>query len=441
MFEDLTAKLEATLKKIRGQGKLTEENIADSLKEIRRSLLEADVNYKVVKEFIQRVQEKAVGEEVLRSVTPGQQIVKIVYDELVQLMGQSQADLKLSGIPPAVVMLTGLQGSGKTTFAAKLANFLRKKGRHPMLVAADIYRPAAIQQLQVLGKNLNIPVHAEDSTDAVKICQTSIKNARDKGADVVILDTAGRLHIDEEMMAELERIKTALKPQEILFVADGMTGQDAVNAASQFMARLDFDGIVLTKMDGDARGGAAISIRHVTDRPIKFVSTGEKLDAIEPFHPDRMASRILGMGDVVSLVEKAQETVDLEKAEKLEKKLRKEQFTLEDFYDQLQQIKKMGPLEQILGMIPGIGKQLKNVPVGDDAFVQVEAIINSMTPQERRKPQIINGSRRRRIAMGSGTRVQDVNQLLRQFDEMRKMFKKMKGGKFRGALKPGALPF
>ncbi|MEJ2051412.1 MAG: signal recognition particle protein [Calditrichota bacterium] len=441
MFEDLTAKLEATLRKIRGQGKLTEENIADSLKEIRRSLLEADVNYKVVKEFIQRVQEKAVGEEVLRSVTPGQQIVKIVFDELVQLMGESQADLKLSGIPPAVVMLTGLQGSGKTTFAAKLANFLRKKGRHPMLVAADIYRPAAIQLLQVLGKNLNIQVHAEDSRNAVKICQNSIKSARDKGDDVVILDTAGRLHIDEEMMAELEQIKMALKPQEILFVADGMTGQDAVNAASQFMARLDFDGIVLTKMDGDARGGAALSIRHVTDRPIKFVSTGEKLDAIEPFHPDRMASRILGMGDVVSLVEKAQETVDLEKAEKLEKKLRKEQFTLEDFYDQLQQIKKMGPLEQILGMIPGIGKQLKNVPVGDDAFVQVEAIINSMTPQERRKPQIINGSRRRRIAMGSGTRVQDVNQLLRQFDEMRKMFKKMKGGKFRGALKPGALPF
>ena len=441
MFEDLTAKLEATLKKIRGQGKLTEENIADSLKEIRRSLLEADVNYKVVKEFIQRVQEKAVGEEVLRSVTPGQQIVKIVFDELVQLMGQSQTDLKLSGIPPAVVMLTGLQGSGKTTFAAKLANFLRKKGRHPMLVAADIYRPAAIKQLQVLGKNLNVPVHAEDSSDAVQICQGSIKDAREKGADVVILDTAGRLHIDEEMMAELERIKSALKPQEILFVADGMTGQDAVNAASQFMNRLDFDGIVLTKMDGDARGGAALSIRHVTERPIKFVSTGEKLDAIEPFHPDRMASRILGMGDVVSLVEKAQETVDLEEAEKLEKKLRKQQFTLEDFYDQLQQIKKMGPLEQILGMIPGIGKQLKNVPIGDDAFVQVEAIINSMTRDERRKPQIINGSRRRRIAMGSGTRVQDVNQLLRQFDEMRKMFKKMKGGKFRGAIKPGALPF
>jgi signal recognition particle subunit SRP54 len=441
MFEDLTAKLEATLKKIRGQGKLTEENIADSLKEIRRSLLEADVNYKVVKEFIQRVQEKAVGEEVLRSVTPGQQIVKIVFDELVQLMGQSQTDLKLSGIPPAVVMLTGLQGSGKTTFAAKLANFLRKKGRHPMLVAADIYRPAAIKQLQVLGKNLNVPVHAEDSSDAVQICQGSIKDAREKGADVVILDTAGRLHIDEEMMAELERIKSALKPQEILFVADGMTGQDAVNAASQFMNRLDFDGIVLTKMDGDARGGAALSIRQVTDRPIKFVSTGEKLDTIEPFHPDRMASRILGMGDVVSLVEKAQETVDLEKAEKLEKKLRKQQFTLEDFYDQLQQIKKMGPLEQILGMIPGIGKQLKNVPIGDDAFVQVEAIINSMTREERRKPQIINGSRRRRIAIGSGTRVQDVNQLLRQFDEMRKMFKKMKGGKFRGAIKPGALPF
>lgn len=441
MFEDLTAKLETTLKKIRGQGKLSEKNIADSLKEIRRALLEADVNYKIAKSFIQRVQEKAIGEDVLRSVTPGQQIVKIVHDELVQLMGRTQSELKMAGIPPSVIMLAGLQGSGKTTFAAKLAHFLRKKGRYPMLVAADIYRPAAVKQLQVLGKDLDIPVYSEESRDVVGICRKSITNARQNGRDVVILDTAGRLHIDEDMMAELEKIKSELKPQEILFIADGMTGQDAVNTASQFMDRLDFDGVVLTKMDGDARGGAALSIRSVTDRPIKFLSTGEKADAIEVFYPDRLASRILGMGDVVSLVEKAQQAIDVEEAEKLEKKIRKAEFTLEDFYSQLQQIKKMGPLEQILGMIPGIGKQLKNIPVGDDAFVKVEAMINSMTLVERRRPQIINGSRRRRIAFGSGTRVQDVNQLLRQFDEMRKMMKKMKGRRFRGAFNPGALPF
>ncbi len=441
MFEDLTAKLESTLKKLRGQGKLTEDNIADSLKEIRRSLLEADVNYRIAKEFIERIRQKAVGEEVIRSVTPGQQIVKIVHDELVELMGKSQSDLKLSGIPPAIIMLCGLQGSGKTTFAAKLANFLRKKGRHPMLVAADIYRPAAIRQLQILGKNLNVPVYTEENSVPVQICRSSIKAAREKSCDVLILDTAGRLHIDQEMMQELENIKKEITPQEILFVADGMTGQDAVNAASQFLERLDFHGVVLTKMDGDARGGAALSIRQVTDRPIKFVGIGEKPDALETFHPERMASRILGMGDVVSLVEKAQEVVDLNEAQKLEEKLRKEQFNLEDFYGQIQQIKKMGPLEQILGMIPGVGKQLKNVSLNDDAFVRVEAIINSMTPLERRKPQILNGSRRRRIAMGSGTRVQDVNQLLNQFEEMRKMLKKMKGGKFRGGLRPGALPF
>ncbi len=441
MFEDLTAKLELTLKKIRGQGKLTEKNIADSLKDIRRALLEADVNYKVVKSFIQNVQEKAVGEEVIRSVTPGQQIVKIVHDELVQLMGRSHVDLKMAGIPPTIIMLSGLQGSGKTTFAAKLSLYLRKKGRHPMMVAADIYRPAAINQLQILGKGLNIPVYTEDSGDAVRICKNSINAARQQGCDVLILDTAGRLHIDEEMMQELERIKAEVKPHEILFIADGMTGQDAVNAAKQFLERLDFSGVVLTKMDGDARGGAALSIRAVTDRPIKFISAGEKPDAIEVFHPERMASRILGMGDVVSLVERAQEAIDLEKARKLEKKLRKEEFTLEDFYEQLQQIKKMGPLEHILEMIPGIGRQIRNVPFDDKAFVRVEAIINSMTPEERRKPQIINGSRRRRIALGSGTRVQDVNQLLRQFEEMRKMIKKMKRGKFKGAFSPGALPF
>lgn len=401
MLEDLTTKLESILKKVRGQGKLSDKNIADSLKEIRRALLEADVNYRVAKQFISDVQEKAVGEEVLRSVTPGQQIVKIVYDELVRLMGETHTDIKLAGIPPTIIMLCGLQGSGKTTFSGKLGSFLRKKGRRPMLVAADVYRPAAKTQLEVLGKSLDMPVYSTSSNDALQICKESIKAAREKACDVLILDTAGRLHIDEDMMQELENVKRELKPQEILFIADGMTGQDAVNAAKQFLERLDFDGVVLTKMDGDARGGAALSIRAVTDRPIKFMSIGEKLDAIEPFYPERMASRILGMGDVVSLVEKAQENIDFEEAQKLEKKLRKDQFTLEDFYAQLQQIKKMGPLDQLLGMIPGMGKQLKGVQVDDGAFVQVEAIINSMTLEERRKPQIINGSRRRRIAMGS----------------------------------------
>ena len=426
MLEDLTAKLETALKRVRGQGKLTEKNISDSLKEIRRALLEADVNYKVAKQFIEDVQDKALGEEVIRSVTPGQLIVKIVHDQLVRLMGESQADINISGIPPTIVMLTGLQGSGKTTFAGKLATFLRKKGRRPFLVGADVYRPAAKKQLEVLGKSVNIPVYNSESDDALQIARESVKKARESACDVLILDTAGRLHIDEEMMQELEQLKRELKPSEILFIADGMTGQDAVNAAKQFLDKLNFDGVVLTKMDGDARGGAALSIRSVTERPIKFLSTGEKLDAIEAFHPDRMASRILGMGDVVSLVEKAQETIDVEKAQRLEKKLRKAEFTLEDFYDQIQQIKQMGPLEQVLGMIPGLSKQLKGMPVDDKAFVKVEAIINSMTPAERRKPNIISGSRRKRIASGSGTKVQDVNQLLNQFNEMKKMMKRMK---------------
>jgi signal recognition particle subunit SRP54 len=438
MLEDLSTKLETILKKVRGQGKLSEKNIADSLKEIRRALLEADVNYRVVKQFVNEVQKKAIGEEVLRSVTPGQQIVKIVFDELVRLMGESHTDMKMAGIPPTIVMLCGLH---KTTFAGKLGNFLRKKGRRPMLVAADVYRPAAKKQLEVVGESLDIPVYSTPSNDALQICKESVRAAREKACDVIVLDTAGRLHIDDEMMRELERIKKELKPQEILFVADGMTGQDAVNAAKQFLERLDFDGVVLTKMDGDARGGAALSIRSVTDRPIKFMSIGEKMDAIEPFYPDRMVSRILGMGDVVSLVEKAQETIDVEEAQKLERKLRKDQFTLEDFYAQLQQIKKMGPLDQLLEMIPGIGKQLRGVPVDDNAFVKVEAIINSMTLEERQKPQIINGSRRRRIAAGSGTLVQDVNQLLRQFDEMKKMIKRMKKMKFKRGINPGAFPF
>lgn len=441
MLEDLSSKLESVLKRVRGQGKLTEKNIADSLKEIRRALLEADVNYKVVKNFIAEVQEKALGEEVLRSITPGQQIVKIVYDELVHLMGESHTDMKTAGIPPTIVMICGLQGSGKTTFTGKLGNFLRKKGRRPMLVGADVYRPAAKKQLEVLGESIGIPVYTSASNDALEICRSSIKAAREKACDVLILDTAGRLHIDENMMRELEQVKKELKPHEILFVADGMTGQDAVNAAKQFLERLDFDGVVLTKMDGDARGGAALSIRAVTQRPIKFLSIGEKLDAVEAFHPDRMASRILGMGDVVSLVEKAQESIDLEQAQKLEKKIRKEQFNLEDFYEQLQQIKKMGPLEHILGMIPGVGKQLKGLQIDDRAFVHVEAIINSMTPKERQKPEILNGSRRRRIARGSGTTVQEVNQLMRQFGDMKKMMKRMKKMKFRKGSLPGTFPF
>ncbi len=441
MLEDLSAKLESVIKKVRGQGKLTEKNIAESLKEIRRALLEADVNYRVVKQFIADVQVKALGEEVLRSVTPGQQIVKIVYDELVRLMGETHTELKTAGIPPTIILLAGLQGCGKTTFAGKLGSYLRQKGRRPMLVGADVYRPAAKKQLQVIGKSLGIPVYTTESEDALRICKESVRAAREQSCDVLILDTAGRLHIDEAMMAELARIKKELKPHEILFVADGMTGQDAVNTAKEFLEQLDFDGVVLTKMDGDARGGAALSIRAVTNRPIKFIGTGEKLDALEPFYPDRMASRILGMGDVVSFVEKAQENLDVEAAKKLEKKIRRADFNLEDFYDQLQQIKRMGPLEQVLGMIPGMGNKLRGIQVDDSAFSRIEAIINSMTLQERKKPQIINGSRRKRIAMGSGVRVQDVNQLLKQFQEMKKMMKRMSRMKFKGGFKPGALPF
>ncbi len=440
MLEELSAKLEGVLKKVRGQGKLTDKNIAESMKEIRRALLEADVNYRVVKDFVKKVQEKAVGEAVLRSVTPGQQIVKIVHDELVSLMGESKTDIKVAGIPPTIVMICGLQGSGKTTFTGKLGGFLRKKGRRPMLVAADVYRPAAKKQLEIIGNQLSLPVYSTESNDAVQICREAVKVAREKSCDVLILDTAGRLHIDEDMMRELDEVKRDVKPNEILFVADGMTGQDAVNAAKQFMDRLDFDGVVLTKMDGDARGGAALSIRSVTDRPIKFMSTGEKLEAIEPFHPDRLASRILGMGDVVSLVEKAQDAIDEESAAELEKKLRKNEFNLEDFFNQLQQIKKMGPLEQLLGMIPGVSKQLKDVKVDDNAFSKIEAIINSMTREERHKPQVINGSRRKRIASGSGTKVQDVNQLLKQFDQMKKMMKRMNKMKFPKGMMPG-LPF
>ena len=426
MLEDLTQKLEGIFKKLKGHGKLSPQNIADSMKEIRRALLEADVNYKVVKDFISAVQERAVGQEVLNSVTPGQMIVKIVHDELVGLLGQTTVQIKTAGIPPTIVMLAGLQGCGKTTFAGKLANYFRTKGSHPMLVAADVYRPAAIEQLKVVGKSVNIPVYDEGAGDPVTICKNAVGEARKAGSDLLILDTAGRLHIDETMMDELVQIKKLLSPQEILFVADGMTGQDAVNAAKTFLEKLEFDGIILTKLDGDSRGGAALSIRAVTKKPIKFISIGEKLDAIEQFYPDRMASRILGMGDVVSLVEKAQETIDVQEAKKLEKKLLKNEFTLEDFFSQLQQIKKMGPLEQLIGMIPGAGANLKGAQVDENAFTRIEAIINSMTIKERQNPKILNGSRRKRIANGSGTRVQDVNQLLNQFGQMKKMIKNMK---------------
>ncbi len=434
MLEDLSGKLESTLRKLRGYGKLTEKNIADALKEIRRALLEADVNYKVVKDFIDEVQREAVGEEVLKSVTPGQMIVKIVNDKLVALLGTSNTQIKSAGIPPTIIMIAGLQGSGKTTFTAKLAAWLQKRGRKPLLAALDIYRPAAIQQLRVLGQSLNVPVYDEGIGDPVRIGMNAVSAARKQMCDTVILDTAGRLHVDEEMMRELVNVKNRVRPHEILFVADGMTGQDAVNTASEFAGKLNYDGVVLTKMDGDTRGGAALSIRAVTGKPIKFMSIGEKPNAesIEAFYPDRMASRILGMGDVVSLVEKAQETIDQEQAAKMEERLRKNEFTLEDFLMQLQQIKKMGPLENLLGMIPGMGAQMKNVKVDPKAFARTEAIIHSMTREERNKPQILNGSRRKRIARGSGTRVQDVNQLVKQYDQMKKMIKQMKGRSGKG---------
>lgn len=433
MFEEITQKFELLFKKIRGQARITESNIAETMREVRRVLLEADVNYKVVKEFTEKVQQKALGQEVLRSITPGQMLIKIIYDELVNLMGSTRADIKFSPNPPTVIMVVGLQGSGKTTFCAKLANHLKHKGRHPLLVAADIHRPAAVEQLKQLGEQIQIPVFSIDSnTDAIKIAVDSIDYARKNYRDVVIIDTAGRMHIDEEMMQEVEKIKEAVKPHEILFVVDSMTGQEAVNVAKEFNDRLNFDGVVLTKLDGDARGGAALSIKAVVNKPIKFVSVGEKLDALEPFYPDRMASRILGMGDIITLVEKAQKQVDEEKARKLEEKLRKNQFTLEDFRDQIREIRRMGPLKEILSMIPGVGSAIRNVDIDERELVKIEAIINSMTPEERRKPQIINASRKRRIAMGSGTTVQDVNRLLKQFEEMQKLIKQLNRGKFRG---------
>lgn len=430
MFENLTEKLERAFKILKGEGMITEVNIAETLKEVRRALLDADVNYKVAKTFTDTVKEKAIGQKILAAVRPNQMFIKIVHDELTQLMGSQNTPINLQG-NPCIILLAGLQGSGKTTFAAKLANYLKsKRGKNPMLVAADVYRPAAIEQLKILGTQIEVPVYSEENNrEPVKIAKESIKEAKRLGRDVVIIDTAGRLAIDEEMMKEIEEIKKAVDPHEILFVVDAMTGQDAVNTAKAFNDRLDFDGVVLTKLDGDARGGAALSIKAVVNKPIKFISTGEKLDAIDLFHPARMADRILGMGDIVTLVERAQEQFDAEEAKKLQRKIAKNQFNFNDFLSQLQQIKKMGNIKDLMSMIPGVGKMIKNLDVDEKSFKRMEAIILSMTPEERENPDIINGSRRKRIASGSGTTVQEVNQLLRQFEETRKLMKMVTSGK------------
>ncbi|NLX67643.1 MAG: signal recognition particle protein [Bacteroidales bacterium] len=436
MFENLSERLEKSFKILKGQGKITEINVAETLKDVRRALLDADVNFKTAKEFTDRVKEKAMGQDVLNAVKPEQMMVKIVHDELATLMGGSAAEFNIKG-NPAIILMSGLQGSGKTTFSGKLANMLKnKRGKNPLLVAGDVYRPAAIEQLKVLGEQIGVSVYAEEENkNPVKIAQNAIQYARQHGKDLIIIDTAGRLAIDEEMMKEIESIKKAVNPQETLFVVDSMTGQDAVNTAKEFNQRLDFNGVVLTKLDGDTRGGAALSIRSVVDKPIKFVGTGEKLDAIDLFHPERMADRILGMGDIVSLVEKAQEQYDEEEARRLQKKIAKNQFDFNDFIAQIQQIKKMGNLKDLASMIPGVGKQIKELDIDDDAFEGIEAIIRSMTPQERSNPEILNGSRRARIAKGSGTNVQEVNKLLKQFDETRKMMRMMTSGGGRQAVR------
>lgn len=430
MFENLSEKLERSFKILKGQGKITEINIAESLKEVRRALLDADVNFKIAKQFTDSVKEKALGQDVLTAVQPGQMMVKLVHDELTELMGNSSSDINIKG-NPAVILIAGLQGSGKTTFSGKLSKYLKeKRGKSPLLVAGDVYRPAAIEQLKVIGEQNNIPVYTEDGNkNPVAIAKEAIKFAKQKGYDLVIVDTAGRLAVDEEMMNEISAIKKAIDPQEILFVVDSMTGQDAVNTAKEFNDRLDFDGVVLTKLDGDTRGGAALSIRSVVNKPIKFVGTGEKMDALDVFHPKRMADRILGMGDIVSLVEKAQEQFDEEEAVRLQKRLAKDEFNFNDFLKQINQVKKMGNLKDIAGMIPGMGKALKDVEIEDDAFKHIEAIIYSMTPAEREDPSLMNGGRRKRIADGSGTSIQEVNRLLKQFTETRKMMKMVAQGK------------
>ncbi|MDY6297262.1 MAG: signal recognition particle protein [Alloprevotella sp.] len=429
MFENLSERLERSFKILKGEGRISEINVAETMKDIRRALIDADVNYKVAKSFTDDVKQKALGQNVLTSVKPGQLMVKIVHDELAQLMGGTAAEFKAEG-HPAVVLMSGLQGSGKTTMSGKLALMMKKRrNKRPLLVACDVYRPAAIEQLKTLGAQIDVPVYSEDSKDPVQIALNAIQEARAKAYDLVIVDTAGRLAIDEQMMQEISAIKQAIQPQETLFVVDSMTGQDAVNTAKEFNDRLDFDGVVLTKLDGDTRGGAALSIRTVVTKPIKFIGTGEKLEALDVFHPERMADRILGMGDVVSLVERAQQQYDEEEARRLSKKIAKNQFDFDDFLAQIQQIKKMGNIKELASMIPGVGKALKDVDIDDNAFKGVEAIIRSMTPQERHHPEVLNSSRKQRIARGSGTNIQEVNRLLKQFDQMRKMMKMVQGGK------------
>ena len=438
MFENLTDKLERSFKILKGEGRITEINVAETLNEIRRALIDADVNYKVAKSFTDQVKQKALGQDVLKAVKPGQMMTKIVRDELAELMGGTATDIRLEG-NPAVILIAGLQGSGKTTFSGKLAAFIKsKKGRQVLLVAGDVYRPAAIDQLKVLGGQVGVEVYTEEGNkNPVQIAENAIKYARRNSFNVVIVDTAGRLAVDEAMMQEITAIKAAVKPSEILFVVDAMTGQDAVNTAKEFNDRLDFDGVVLTKLDGDTRGGAAISIRSVVSKPLKFISSGEKMDALQVFHPERMADRILGMGDVVSLVERAQEQFDEEEARRLKKKLVKNQFNFNDFIGQIQQIKKMGNLKDLAGMLPGVGKMLKNVDIPDDVFKQTEAIVSSMTPAEREHPEIINARRRERIAKGSGTTMADVNRLMKQFEDTRKMMKAVAGGNMKIPNMPG----
>jgi len=430
MFQNLSDRIDGALHKLKGKGRINEINIAESMKEIRRALLDADVNFKIAKSFTQNVRDKAIGQEVLKSLQPGQLMVKLVRDELAELMGSEAADINLTG-SPTVILMSGLQGSGKTTFSGKLANHLKtKKSKHPLLVACDVYRPAAMDQLHVVGEQIGVPVYSDrEQNDPVAIALAGIAEAKSQGKNVVIIDTAGRLAVDEEMMKEIAAIHSAIKPSETLFVVDSMTGQDAVNTAKAFNDRLNFDGVILTKLDGDTRGGAALSIRSVVNKPIKFIGTGEKMEAIDVFHPDRMADRILGMGDVVSLVERAQEQFDLEQARKIQKKIAKDTFGFDDFLGQIQQIKKMGNMKDLMGMIPGMSKMTQQVDIDDDAFKYVEAIIHSMTPAERSQPKLLNSSRKNRIAKGSGRSIQEVNQLIKQFEQMSKMMKMMQGGK------------
>src|SRR6056297_1268710 len=430
MFESLSDRLEQSFKLLKGQGRITEVNVAETLKDVRRALLDADVNFKIAKQFTDAVKEEALGQKILTSVKPNQMMVKIVHDRLAELMGSESAEMETKG-SPNVILIAGLQGSGKTTFSAKLANYLKsKKGRNPMLVAGDVYRPAAIEQLKILGEQAGVEVYTEEENkNPVKIAKAAIKSARNAGRNTVIIDTAGRLAVDEEMMKEIKAIKDAVNPHEILFVVDSMTGQDAVNTAKEFNDRLDFNGVVLTKLDGDTRGGAALSIKSVVNKPIKFIGTGEKMDALDVFHPNRMADRILGMGDVVSLVERAQEQYDEDKARKLQKKIAKNEFNFNDFVDQIQQIKKMGNVKDLMGMMPGMGKMMKDVDIDDDAFKPLESMVMSMTPEEREQPDILNGSRRRRIAKGSGIEVNEVNKIIKQFEDTRKMMRMMSNKK------------